>query len=206
MKKLILLLVLGLAGVAAWYFLVTKPKPDVETPRQQAAATSKHSAAFNQSVSDALNMYYDLSEALVNWDTAAVSIRANALKTNLEAIRLDELRGDTAIYQTAASYHQQFKKDLDSLTGPYDLTTKRLAYNTFSQNFYNLLRTIQYNDHKVYVQQCPMAFNDTEIGVWLSKTEGIRNPYLGLHHPKYKGGMLECGEVRETLDFAGGKK
>jgi hypothetical protein len=46
-----------------------------------------------------------------------------------------------------------------------------------------------------------MAFNDTETAQWLSKTEDIRNPYLGLHHPKYKSGMLECGEVKDSIDY-----
>lgn len=206
MKKIILLVVLALLGVATWYFFVTRPKPDVETPKQQALVVSRHSEAFNQSISDVLNMYYDLSEAFVNWDTAAVTVRANALKTGLDGLKLDELKKDTAIYQTAVSFQEAFTKDIATLTGPNDLNTKRLAYHSFSQNFYDLLRAIQYDNQKVYVQQCPMAFNDTETGVWLSKTENIRNPYLGLHHPKYKGGMLECGEVRETIDFSDRKK
>ena len=48
-----------------------------------------------------------------------------------------------------------------------------------------------------------MAFNDNEEGLWLSKTSKIRNPYLGLHHPKYKGGMISCGETKDTLNFQG---
>ena len=47
-----------------------------------------------------------------------------------------------------------------------------------------------------------MAFNDTEPGLWLSKTEAIRNPYLGLHHPKYGKAMLVCGEVKDEIQFS----
>ncbi|HUQ96340.1 MAG TPA: hypothetical protein VM010_01660, partial [Chitinophagaceae bacterium] len=80
-------------------------------------------------------------------------------------------------------------------------TEKRHAFHSFSQNLYDLLRTIKYDGATVYLQQCPMAFNETEEGLWLSKTEKIRNPYLGLHHPKYKGGMISCGETKDVLHF-----
>jgi hypothetical protein len=63
------------------------------------------------------------------------------------------------------------------------------------------MRTIRYDGGKIYLQECPMAFNETEPGVWLSSTDSIQNPYLGLHHPKYKGGMLECGATKDTLNF-----
>jgi len=50
-----------------------------------------------------------------------------------------------------------------------------------------------------------MAFNDSEAGVWVSKEEAIRNPYLGLHHPYYKSGMVECGETKDVVNFTGVK-
>jgi hypothetical protein len=202
MKKIFLLLFLAIAGVIIWYFLVTRKKPDVETPQQQPLAVSQHSAAFNQAINGVLNYYYNLSEALVNWDSAAVKTQAAELKKEIDSLSFNELQKDTVIYQTAASYKDMFQKDVNVLSGDNNLTEKRLAFNTLSQNMYDLLRTIQYDDQKVYLQQCPMAFNDTETGLWLSKSEGIRNPYLGLHHPKYKSGMLECGETKETLNFA----
>jgi hypothetical protein len=46
-----------------------------------------------------------------------------------------------------------------------------------------------------------MAFNDTEPGDWLSETDSIRNPYLGLHHPKYGKAMIDCGQTKSTIDF-----
>jgi hypothetical protein len=48
-----------------------------------------------------------------------------------------------------------------------------------------------------------MAFNDAEPGVWLSSSDSVRNPYLGLHHPKYKSEMVECGGPKDTLNFTG---
>ncbi len=202
MKKILLLVVLALVGVAAWYFFETRQKPEVETQQTQALAVSQHSDTFNASVQKMLDNYYALSEAFVNWDSAAVSSHASQLQQSLDNVAFGELKKDSMIYETAISYKEPFNKNIATIAGNNNLEQKRLAFNNLSQGMYDLLRTIRYDNQKVYVQQCPMAFNDTETGTWLSKEEEIRNPYLGKHHPKYKAGMLACGEVKETLDFA----
>jgi hypothetical protein len=194
-----LLLLFAVAGVLLWFLLVTRKKPKEEVPKDQPVAVSRHSAAFNNSIDTFLNTYYLLSENLVNWDSGAVVQNARALEEDLNEVKWRELQKDTVIYQAASGYSDVFKSDMAVLYGTGDLTTKRHAFHAFSQNLYDLLRTIQYDGAKIYLQQCPMAFNDTEEGLWLSKTEKIRNPYLGLYHPKYKAGMLACGETKDTL-------
>ncbi|MGV3657493.1 MAG: DUF3347 domain-containing protein [Chitinophagaceae bacterium] len=202
MKKILLLVVLALIGVAAWYFFETRQKPEVETQQTQALAVSQYSDTFNVSVQKMLDDYYAMSEAFVNWDSAAVTSHANQMQQSLENVAFGELQKDSMIYETAISYKEPFNKNIATIAGNNNLEQKRVAFNNLSQSMYDLLRTIRYDNQKVYVQQCPMAFNDTETGTWLSKEEEIRNPYLGKHHPKYKAGMLACGEVKETLDFA----
>jgi hypothetical protein len=49
------------------------------------------------------------------------------------------------------------------------------------------------------LQECPMAFNDTETANWISNSSEIINPYLGNNHPKYKAGMLHCGELKDSI-------
>ncbi len=204
MKKLIMLVVLALVGVLIVYLWNRNNKPRVEVPRQQPVAVSKYSAAFNQSVNKVLNSYYALSDAFVNWDSAKVDAKAAELKTAVGALNFEEIKKDTLIYETAASYIQAFDGDLQGITGGKSMTEKRQAFNALSQNLYDLLRTVKYDASKVYLQECPMAFNDTEAGIWLSGQPEIKNPYLGLHHPKYKSGMLECGENKDSLAFGGG--
>jgi hypothetical protein len=199
MKKIILLIVLALTGVLTWYFWETKPKPDNEVAPLQAVTVSKYSDTLNQSINALLDSYYGLSEAFVNWDSSTIRSQTIALKGKVENLSLKEVQKDTAIYETAASYQEEFKTNLSAIESNKDLTEKRRAFHSLSQNMYDLLRTIQYDASKVFLQECPMAFNDTESGLWLSKTDAIRNPYLGLHHPKYKSGMLECGEVKDSL-------
>jgi acyl-CoA thioesterase len=201
MKKIALLVILAVAGVLTWWLLETRKKPKDETPEQPPVAVSKYSPAFINAVDTALNNYYNLSEAFVNWDSTAIPQRANALQNNIVKIPFDELKMDTVIHQTAITYLDGFKNDLTAIANHGDITTKRRAFHTFSDNLYNLLRVVKYDGATVYVEECPMAFNDTETAMWLSRTADIRNPYLGLHHPKYKSGMLECGEVKDSLTF-----
>jgi hypothetical protein len=201
MKKVGLLIVLALIGVLAWWLLETRKKPKDETPEQQPVVVSKYSLGFRNAVDTVLNNYYILSEAFVNWDSTSIPQHVNALETNIDRVPFEELKKDTVIYETAKTYIDGFKNDLSAIESQGDITSKRRAFHTFSDNLYNLLRVVKYDGAKVYVQECPMAFNDTEAAMWLSKTGDIRNPYLGLHHPKYKSGMLECGEVRDSLAF-----
>jgi hypothetical protein len=44
---------------------------------------------------------------------------------------------------------------------------------------------------ELYVEYCPMAFDDKGAS-WLSSSKEIRNPYFG-------DKMLTCGEVKETI-------
>ena len=203
MKKWILLIVLALAGVLTWYFFVTKPKPNDETPKQQPLAVSKHSDSFNVAINKALNDYYSLTNDFVNWDSVSVASNAAKLKASLDAVNFDELKKDTTIHQTAVTFIDASKGELETILQPADLTTKRHALNNLTDNMYNLLRTIRYDRSKIYLQECPMAFNDVEPGVWLSSSDSVRNPYLGLHHPRYKSGMLECGGPKDTLNYTG---
>jgi hypothetical protein len=87
------------------------------------------------------------------------------------------------------------------VAGESDIAEKRKSFYTLSENLYELVRTVRYDGQVVYHQHCPMAFNDTEEAFWLSNKNEVVNPYLGNKHPKYKSGMLHCGDVTDSLDF-----
>ena len=202
MRKALLPIVLVIAGIAIYLTVFRKgDKKEPEAPKQQPIAVSKYSPAFNHSVNSTLNAYYSLSEAFINWDSGAIRTNGAALQTALSGIAFTELKKDTVIHETAMSYVEALKGDLQAIVSEPDITAKRHSFHSFSQNFYDLLRTIRFDGGKVYLQECPMAFNDTEAANWLSSTSAIRNPYLGLHHPRYKNGMLECGETKDSLQM-----
>jgi hypothetical protein len=199
-KKILLILLLLLAGVAVWYFAFNKKKDDPQGPKQQPIV-SKYSHEFNQSVQKMMNAYFSMNEGFVNWDTLTINRQSAELKSALDSIRMDEVKKDSSIYETAFPFWDNLKVELAGLISDSTLAEKRGSLNIFSENLYNFLRTVRYDQGKVYWQDCPMAFGEDTHGFWLSNTIDIRNPYLGLHHPKYGKSMLICGETRDTLNF-----
>lgn len=201
MKKLLVLVGLAILGTASWYIWETRKAPKDETPEQLPVAISRYSHEFLASVDTALAHYYTLSEVLVRWDSTRVNSHAQELKKSLGEVKLEELQKDTLVHRTAVSYQDSLQANLDGIIQKKDLLAKRQSFNDLSQDLYDLLRTIRYDGGKVYLQECPMAFYDTATGIWLSKTAPIRNPYLGLYHPKYRSGMLECGETKDSIYY-----
>lgn len=180
----------------------TNPDTKTETAEKegQVLAQSRHSATFNQAVQSTLQTYYNLTEAFVNWDSVAASALARELSGKLDSLSLDA-KDSTADGTAAGSSIADAEKALSAMMAANDISTKRHALNSFTDHFYRFLNTVKYDRQKLYLQECPMAFNDEEPGVWLSPGDSIRNPYLGLHHPRYGKGMLECGSNKEVLNF-----
>lgn len=200
-KKTVLIIIVAISLSGYLHSCKSEDKKPVVEEKQKPVTVSKYSPAFVTSVNKALADYYGLTEAFVNWDSTAIRNGANALQTSFNGISFEEVKKDTAIYVTATSYLENFKGDLQAIKDQPNITDKRQSFNSLSQNIYDLLRTIKYDGAPVYKQECPMAFNDTDPGTWLSKTSAVRNPYLGLHHPKYKSGMLTCGDTKDSLHY-----
>ncbi len=191
-----------LASVIVIWFAVLKPKNQEKPATPPALAISKHSDSFNQSVENLMNEYYALTEAFVNWDSASVNNRSKGLSEKLNSVDLNELKKDTSgILETAEVFLNNAKNDAQTIQQEPDITNKRHALNSLSDNLFNFLRVVKHDRSKLYLQECPMAFNDEDPGMWLSKTPEIRNPYLGLHHPRYGKGMINCGETKDTLNY-----
>jgi hypothetical protein len=202
MKKFLTVLLLLAVVIAGLWLSFFKNKKDPDPgPKQQPLAVSKHSDIFNISAQKMIGSYYSLTEGFVLWDTVSVNKYAQELKVNLDSLRLDQLQKDTVIYQTASSVWANAKAEIDGLLKDGSLEEKRLALNSLTQYIYDLLRTIRYDQSKIYFQECPMAFGEEQPGNWLSKTPAVRNPYLGTQHPKYKDGMVGCGGPKDTLNF-----
>jgi hypothetical protein len=119
----------------------------------------------------------------------------------VDSLPFTELKADSSIVETAKMFSTSVSGDAKGVLGESKIEEKRKSFFTLSENLYNLVRTVQYNGEVVYHQHCPMAFNDTEEAYWLSNSNEIVNPYLGQSHPKYKSGMLHCGDIADSLDF-----
>lgn len=167
--------------------------------KTEIKTVSTHSNSFNNSVQSAMDSYGALTEAFVNWDSSAVDKKAGELKLKLDSINFFGFVPETIT--APVDTLNLAKKDLQAMTTRKSITDKRHDLNSLTQHLYAFLDKVQYDENKVYLNQCPMAFDDTVAAVWLSKTDAIRNPYLGLHHPKYGKAMIECGSNIDTIDF-----
>lgn len=203
MRPILLFLLLAGAGIIAWLILA-RPEKKAEAPKQQALAVSKHSEAFNTSINNLLSTYYVIGENFVNWDSVKTREKAIDMGVQLSALNLDELKKDSAaIHQTAVDLVGYAKGNLETIATEEGIRAQREAYNNLTDNIEQLLNTVRYDREKLYVQQCPMAFDDVVAAKWLSQKEEIRNPYLGLKDPKYGKGMLSCGETIKTINHTG---
>jgi len=208
MKKVLLvvtLLIVILICVVAWKFMFPKKSTD-QLPKPESLAVSKHSGDFNQSIEKALTAYYTLTESFVNWDTTKVSSSLASFKAAVDSINIPEMQKDSAIYETAKTQWESIKAEVTGMQADTSLYERREDLNSLSQQMFDLLRIVKYDAAKIYYHECPMALNNYESSAfWLStngETEKRRNPYLGLHDPKYGKAMLTCGMTRDSISFS----
>ena len=207
MKKLLLVVaVLVIALVGAWYFGLFKGKDKPSGPKPEGLTVSKHSNSFNESMSKTMDSYYALTESFVNWDTVKINTSLADFRTSVDSLRIQEMEKDSAIYPTVQSQWESIKAEISGMQADTSLYERREDLNMLSQQLFDLLRIVKYDAAKVFYQECPMALNNYESSAfWLSansETKSRRNPYLGLHDPKYGKAMLTCGTTRDSINFA----
>ncbi len=204
MKKVLAILgilLLALAGYI-WFTYFKGGKKRSKGPEPVPLTVSKHSDTFNRSLQSALYAYYHLSESMVNWDKATTKESATALKAALDSLKIEELQKDsTGIYETALDPLTIAKENIALMLSNEEWPARRTAFNAVSENLRLLFIIVKYDQEKLYWMECPMAFGEEASGFWISRTDTVRNPYLGLHHPVYKAEMLDCGSSREEIDF-----
>ena len=199
MRPLLAILALVVLAFGAWWIFF-KDKSNNSSPKQEALKVGKHSAEFNQSVDAIVTEYLSLKEAFVNADTSKIKAQERKFVSAIDSIKIDELKKDTTgIFQSAQLLIADIKSNADAILKETDITEMRQDFRMVSENLFPLLKAIRYEGEKLYWQNCPMAFGEDKDASWLSKTEEIINPYLGKNHPEFKGTMLHCGEIKDTI-------
>jgi uncharacterized protein DUF3347 len=193
MKRLILIVVvLAVAGYAAYKILGnTDEAPRGEKPKPLSLGAS--SGVFNESFDEMLSAYFSVKDALVASDTVKANVAASQLAATSEALKTDEISGDSTgvIKETAKSFAGTITGSALALAGERDIEAKRREFEMISDALWSLTRTVNYAGQKIYYQHCPMAFNN-EGANWLSREYAIRNPYFG-------DKMLTCGSTQDSL-------
>jgi len=203
MKKALLLVLVLAAALAITYLLLRKgSSAETVEKRDEPLAVASNSTAFNRSFSVLMNDYYKLSDAFVDWDSAAIREKANKLANSADSLHLNLLKADTSIIQTAENLVQSIAGEVKGLNGETSMEGKKRELNMITDELYSLIRTVRYDGGVIYHMRCPIAFSDSSEGYWLSPNNQIVNPYLGKKHPVYKDKMLGSGEVSDSIHFA----
>jgi hypothetical protein len=203
MKKLVLLIIIfGLAVLVAYKLFWDKESKPAQN-RDQALTISKNSGVFNVSFAAFLSDYFSLKDALVDWDTIKADQAAYRLAREADSLPIKLIKADSSIVLTAESLAASIGGDARGFLGEAGIEEKRRSFNMVTEELYNLIRTVRYDGETIYHVRCPMAFKDSEEGYWLSNAREIVNPYLGNKHPTFKNKMMGCGEIADSVDFAG---
>jgi hypothetical protein len=201
MKKLVLLIIVLILAVFVGYKLFFNKGNVPPAVKDQSLVISKNSDAVNARFFVLMEYYYALKDALVEWDTARADRAAFKLEKYTDSLPWKEMKADSNIIATAENFASSINGDANGLIKETAIVQKRRSFNMITDEVYNLIRTVKYDGSVVYHDRCPMAFNDSEEGYWLSNTNDIVNPYLGKKHPKYNNKMIGCGEIVDSVDF-----
>jgi Cu(I)/Ag(I) efflux system membrane fusion protein len=198
-KGILLVLILAVAGVAAYFLFFKKEEKREEGEKQKPLAVGEHNNVFSQSYNKLLTAYTGVKDALVASDTAKASAAAMQLKVAADSLKVNEIQGDSTgvLKETAMSYASTISSSSHALALEANIAEKRKEFEMIAEALWNLTRTVKYSSQKLYWQYCPMAFNNRGAN-WVSTEAEIRNPYFGKE-------MLECGSTQDSLDFSAKK-
>ena len=191
MKSVLFIYVILIIGIIAWYLTAGKGKRVFNDANSAAVKVSKHSQQFNESIEEVMEKYYKLVNSFVKGDTVAINSTATQLKSTLENLKVDELKKDTVIYETASGIWDNSKTEIIGMLSDPSLQAKRESLNLFSNELFTLVLTIHYDLSKLFWQECSSAFGDDTPGNWLSSSEQSDNPY----------GKNDCSTLKKVIDF-----
>ncbi len=201
MKGKIVVLVLIIAGLSGYYYFTKKTVSGPEAPKQAPITLKKHSEGFNKSVDSLVSAYLSIKNAFVEGDTALAKQATKNFIAQVDRLPINELKKDTTtIFETVKGNLADVKANANSLLQQQNITEMRKDFSMVTEMLYpSFFTSINYEGQKLFVENCPMAFDDSVAASWISSSAEIVNPYLGKNHPKYKSGMLSCGDVKDSI-------
>ena len=202
MKKNIAILVVVLAAFSTYWYMLKTKQPAIKNAKVAPMTLKKHSDVFNNTINSVVSNYLRIKDAFTEDDTALVKQKTNDFITSLGSIDTAELKKDTAmVFETVINSIADIRSNAESLYKQTDITEMRKDFSSLTDMMYpTFFKAISYEGPKLYLENCPMAFNDEQPGNWISNSEKIVNPYLGKNHPKYKGAMINCGEIKDSIE------
>ena len=129
--------------------------------------------------------YLVLKDGLVAGDNQKTDKAADEMMSSISEQVFTQMEGGA--HDTVA----ELGRDIVRINEHSDIDQQRNYLNSLSLSLFNLLQAADIEAEPVYLQYCPMAFDD-QGAYWLSNVSEIRNPYFG-------DKMLKCGSVKKSL-------
>ena len=172
--------------------LATQPAKDTTSAMQNHTNhqhdSMNNSAQETNQLKAVFDSYFSLKDALVKTDGTVASTKAKDLQAAINAVKMDKLAMD--VHTVWMKVLNDLKEDTEHINNTKDVAHQRDHFMSLSKNMYELIKVAKPTE-TVYYQFCPMA-NDGKGANWLSRENGIKNPYYGSQ-------MLTCGRTVETI-------
>ncbi len=165
--------------------------------QDQSAMSSVPMSSFNAPApfkSELGNLYEDyqtLKDALVATDAEQAALGTTSMQQTLSSIDASGLEGEARSYWNKRA--EKMDAALAQMHAGGNVETIRKGFADLTVPMQEAIAGFGANTRKLYVQHCPMAFNNTGAS-WLSDKEQVSNPYFG-------DKMLRCGSVEATIDL-----
>ena len=137
------------------------------------------------SLTQLLNSYYDVKNALISSDAKTAAIKAADLVKALNAIDMKAL--SEADMNAFMSLQEKLAFDAKHISENNGIAEQREHFSSLSNNIYKLAKAVKLSAEPVYQEYCPM-----KKMYWLSSEAAIKNPYYGKAMPT-------CGKVTDAL-------
>ena len=137
------------------------------------------------SLTQLLNSYYDVKNALVSSDAKTAATKAGDLVKALNAVNMKAL--SEADMNAFMPLQEKLAFDAKYISENNGIAEQREHFSSLSNNIYKLAKVVKLSAEPVYQEYCPM-----KKMYWLSSEAAIKNPYYGKAMPT-------CGKVTDTL-------
>ena len=151
--------------------------------------TADTPSIFKEQLAKLLDIYIQLKDAMVETNAKNGKEATSVFIDEIKKVDMTLVKGDSHMFwmEKVAAMNAHGSK----IVNAGDIEDQRKQFDFLSEALIETITAFGIGDKKVYVQHCPMAF-DNKGAEWLSYNEEIRNPYFG-------DKMMKCGITQDTL-------
>jgi len=150
--------------------------------------TAMNESQGSNQLQPVFDSYFELKDALVKTDGNSASVKATALLTAINKVKMNKL--EMEVHMVWMKVLNDLKEHSEHIADTKDIKHQRDHFMDLSKKMYELIK-VSKQETPTYYQHCPMA-NNGKGADWLSKENTIKNPYYGSQ-------MLTCGKTVETI-------